>query len=397
MHFIFVLTLTVTTLFVCTQSVAGNTEPKSVAKPPSSTVAGQLNENPLLGLPPVPVPADNPQSPAKIALGEKLFHDQRFSIDGTVSCATCHSEKQAFTDGKQFSTGHHGLTGTRNAPTVVNAAFYKSQFWDGREPDLEGQSKQPFINPVEGGLANHEPILTVIRADPDYIKTFESVFGVAGERLTMDHVVKAIASFERSLVAGGSPFDRYYLNGENNAMTDAQVRGFNLFTGQGRCVSCHTIEQDHALFTDSQFHNIGIGINAIQQDIPRLATAFLEAKAKGGEVDQIVLTDKKSSELGRFAVTDRLAEMGAFKTPTLRNIELTAPYMHDGSLKTLKEVVIHYNNGGVTPAGAKVNDFLSGGIRPLNLIDGQIDDLVAFLKALTSPQYAKPAADAASK
>jgi len=384
MRLLSVLTLSITALFAQAQTTAA---PET--NPPAT--------NPLLGLPPVPIPADNPQTPAKIALGDKLFHDARFSIDGTVSCATCHSEKHAFTDGKQFSTGHHGLTGTRNAPTVVNAAFYTSQFWDGREPDLESQSKQPPVNPVEGGLANHEPILQIVRTDPDYKKAFTEVFGVTDAKLTMDHVGKAIASFERSIVSGNSPFDRYYFQGDKNALTVAQVRGFELFIGQGRCVSCHTIENDHALFTDSKFHNIGIGINAIQDDVPRLAGAFLEAKAKGGEVDRIVLTDKKSSELGRFAVTDKITAIGAFKTPTLRNIDLTAPYMHDGSLKTLKEVVIHYNNGGVTPADAKINDFLSGGIRPLNLTEAQIDDLVEFLKALTSPQYAQAVTAAAQQ
>ncbi|MGR9071829.1 MAG: cytochrome-c peroxidase, partial [Gammaproteobacteria bacterium] len=317
-----------------------------------------------------------------------LFHDKRFSADGTVSCANCHNEKLAFTDGMRFSIGHSGLTGTRNAPTVVNAAYYKSQFWDGREPDLEGQSKQPFINPVEGGLADHEPILDIIRSDPEYKEAFAAAFGLSGEGLSMDHVAKAIASFERTQISGNSPFDRYYFKGEKNAMSPAQVRGFNLFVGQGRCVSCHTIEQDHALFTDSRFHNIGIGINAVQDDVPFLASMFLKAKNQGGEVDVMVLTDKKSSELGRFAVTDQLTEIGAFKTPTLRNVGLTAPYMHDGSLKTLRDVVIHYNNGGVTPAGAKVNDFLSGGIRPLNLSGEQVNDLVAFLSALTSPRFA---------
>jgi len=377
MRLLSVLTLSITALLGQTAADAETNSPAT---------------NLLLGLPPVPIPADNPQTPAKISLGDKLFHDARFSIDGTVSCATCHSEKHAFTDGKQFSTGHHGLTGTRNAPTVINAAYYKSQFWDGREPDLEAQSKQPFVNPVEGGLASHEPILQIVRSDPDYKKAFADVFGVTDAKLTMDHVAKAIASFERSLVSGDSPFDRYYFLGDKRALNAAQVRGFELFIGQGRCVSCHTIENDHALFTDSKFHNIGIGINAVQDDVPRLAGAFLEAKAKGGEVDRIVLTDKKSSELGRFAVTDKITEIGGFKTPTLRNIDLTAPYMHDGSLKTLKEVVSHYNNGGVTPAGAKVNAYLSGGIRPLNLTEAQLDDLVEFLQALTSPQQAQAAA-----
>ncbi|MDP2903311.1 MAG: cytochrome c peroxidase [Methylovulum sp.] len=350
----------------------------------------------LLGLPPVPVPANNPQTPAKIALGDKLFHDKRFSIDGTISCASCHDAGKGFTDNLPVSVGHHGLTGTRNAPTIINAAFHKSQFWDGREPDLEGQSRQPFVNPVEAGLPNHQPILDIARKDPEYQAAFVEVFKVSGQQLTLDHVAKAIASFERSIVAGNSPFDRYYFKGDKTALTGQQQRGFQVFLAQGRCVSCHTIEQDHALFTDSRFHNIGIGINAIQQDVPRLAQAFLEAKAHGGDVDQMVLTDKKSSELGRFAVTDGFNDLGAFKTPTLRNIALTAPYMHDGSLKTLKEVVAHYNNGGVTPADVQVNAFLSGGIRPLNLTDAQIDDLTAFMEALTSGQYAtsKPATDA---
>jgi cytochrome c peroxidase len=348
----------------------------------------------------VPIPANNPQTPAKIELGDKLFHDKRFSVDGTVSCAKCHDERQAFTDNLAVSVGHNGLTGTRNAPTVLNAAFNKSQFWDGREPDLESQSKQPLINPVEHGLTNYEPILEIIRKDPDYPAAFQSVFGVSSEKITIDHIAKAIASFERTLVSGNSPFDRYYFKGQTDAMTDAQIRGFNLFVGQGRCVSCHTIEQDQALFTDGRFHNIGVGINQIQEDIPRLTKAFLEAKNKGGNVDVMVLSDKKSSELGRFAVPDELNQIGAFKTPTLRNVELTAPYMHDGSLKTLKDVMNHYNNGGVAKAGDRVNDFLSGGIRPLNLTDTQLEDLAAFMKALTSsklsPNDAGPTSDQAA-
>lgn len=377
----------ITCLLACAQSAD---------KPPLNSAEANSQAEPAaghnqLGLPPVPIPANNPQSPAKIALGDKLFHDARFSVDGTVSCAKCHNEKQAFTDGMQFSLGHHGLTGTRNAPTVINAAFYLSQFWDGREPDLESQSKQPLINPVEHGLSSHQPVLDIVRQDPDYSAAFKSVFGVGAMQVTMDHVAKAIASFERTLISANSPFDRYYFNNEAAAMTDAQIRGFKLFIGQGRCVSCHVIEQDQALFSDSRFHNIGIGINKIQEDVPRLAKAFLEAKNKGGDVDVMVLTDKKSSELGRFAVTDELSQIGAFKTPTLRNIDLTAPYMHDGSLKTLRDVIVHYNNGGVGKTGDKVNPYLSGGIRPLNLTDPEIDDLVAFMQALTSPQYAKQA------
>lgn len=361
----------------------------------SSTNPGKTNN--LLGLPAVPIPADNPQSQAKIELGDKLFHDKRFSVDGTVSCSKCHDDTKAFTDGLPVSAGNHGQTGTRNAPTVLNAAFNKLQFWDGREPDLERQSKQPLINPIEHGLSNYGSILEIIRTDPYYQTAFKSVFGVAVSKVTIDHVAKAIASFERTLVSGDSAFDRYYFKGQAEAMTEAQIRGFGLFVGQGRCVSCHVIEQDQALFTDGRFHNIGIGINPIQQEVPRLAQAFLEAKSKGINVDVAVLSDKKSSELGRFAVTDELSQIGAFKTPTLREIDLTAPYMHDGSLKTLKDVVNHYNNGGVTKTGYRVNDFLDGGIRPLNLNAAQVDDLVAFMKALTGSNRANPTSTQTAK
>lgn len=342
-----------------------------------------------LGLPPVPIPQDNPQTPEKIRLGEKLFLDKRFSSTGTVSCSTCHDPAKGFTDSPlKTSQGINKLTGTRNAPTVINAAYMAKQFWDGRSPDLEDQARHPLINPVEMGLKNHEPVLKIVRTDPAYVQAFKAVFGKSGEQVTMKEVTQAIASFERTVVSGDSPFDRWYFGGDKKAMTAQQVRGFNLFVGQGRCVSCHVIEQTQALFTDNRFHNIGVGINAIQKDVPRLAGEFLKAKAAGTDVDVAVLTDKKTSELGRFAVTDQFDEIGAFKTSTLRNIAATAPYMHDGSLKTLKDVVVHYNNGGVTKKGDKVNDFLSGGIRPLDLNDQQVADLVAFMEALTSPQYA---------
>jgi cytochrome c peroxidase len=346
-----------------------------------------------LGLPPVPIPADNPQTPAKIALGDKLFHDKRFSTTGEVSCATCHEKEKAFTDSPlSVSEGINKLTGTRNAPTVLNAVYMKTMFWDGRSPSLEDQSLHPFVNPVEMGLPDHEPILKVVREDPEYIGAFKAVFGKTGEAITMHEVTQAIASFERDQVLGDTPFDRWYFGGDAGAMTAAQKRGYALFINEGRCVSCHTIEQTQALFTDNRFHNIGVGINDVQEDVPGLAREFVRAELTNTEVDFTVLTNKKSSELGRFAVTHIFDGLGAFKTPTLRNVAVTAPYMHDGSLKTLRDVVVHYNNGGVTEKGDRVNDFLSGGIRPLNLDDQQIDDIVAFMEALTSPEYADLAA-----
>jgi cytochrome c peroxidase len=352
-----------------------------------------MAEDFMLGLPEVPIPADNPQTPEKIKLGDKLFNDKRFSSTGEVSCATCHDANKAFTDSPlKVSEGIRKLTGTRNAPTVVNSAYFSKLFLDGRVADLEEQSLNPLINPVEHGLKNHEPVLQIVRTDPEYIEAFKAVFGKSGEQVTMREVSLAIASFERTIVSGNSPFDRWYFGGDSKAMSPEAIRGFEVFVGQGRCVSCHVIEQTQAIFTDNRFHNIGVGINQIQEDVPQLAGAFLKAKAQGIDVDIAVLTDQKTSELGRFAVTDQFDDMGAFKTSTLRNIAVTAPFMHDGSLKTLKDVVVHYNNGGVTKEGERVNDFLSGGIRPLNLEDEQINDLVTFMEALTSPQFAQTAA-----
>jgi len=341
-----------------------------------------------LGLPQTPVPADNPQTAAKISLGDRLFHDKRFSIDGKVSCATCHEKEKGFTDHRRVSKGHNGLLGTRNAPTVINAAYMKTLFWDGREPDLEGQSKQPPINPVEGGLPDHEALLEVIRNDPSYVKEFRDVFGVDVGDISIEHYARAIASFERTIVAGDSPFDRYLYGGDKSAMSEAAIRGLEVYRGQGRCVSCHIIEQTQALFTDNRFHNIGVGFKNIRGRVGEIAAEFLQAKNSGADVDKTVLSDPSAAELGRFAVSEDLNQVGAFKTPTLRNIALTAPYMHDGSQKTLEDMVEFYNNGGRVNADDPFSPFLSGGIRPLNLTDQQKADLVEFLRALTSPQIA---------
>jgi cytochrome c peroxidase len=356
----------------------------------AGAVAGEVAEPaPPLGLPPVPIPEDNPLTPEKVALGDKLFDDKRFSSTGEVACATCHDPEKAFTDSPlQVSEGVNKLTGTRNAPTVLNAAYMVTQFWDGRSPSLEDQALHPPVNPVEGGLPDHEPILEIVRTDPEYVEAFKEVFGKTGDEITMVEVTKAIAAFERTKVAGNSPFDRYFYGGEKDALTDAQRRGFDLYVNKGRCVSCHVIEQTQATFTDGRFHNVGVGINDIQNDVPDLANEYIEAGITGDEVDVAVLTDKRSSELGRFAVTTGFDDVGAFKTPTLRNVAVTPPYMHDGSKKTLRDVMVHYNNGGVTNEGDHVNDFLSGGIRPLDLTEDEIDDLVHFMEALTSPEFA---------
>jgi cytochrome c peroxidase len=339
-------------------------------------------ESPL-GLPPVPVPSDNPQTPEKIALGKRLFEDKRFSADGTVSCATCHDPQKAFTDGLPTSEGIRKLKGTRNAPTVVNAAYYESQFWDGRRASLEEQAKDPLVNPIEHGLPSHAPLLETIRGDGSYPSQFRGVFGVTPQQITMDHVAKAIASFERTLVFGDSPFDRYLFGGDKTALSESAIRGLEIYRTKGRCQDCHTIGQTNATFTDNKFHNIGVGFKRLGSRATQIANAFRKAKQEGKDIDKAILGDQEISELGRFVVTLRPSDIGGFKTPTLRDIAVTAPYMHDGSLQTLEEVIEIYNKGGES------NPFLDSGIRPLSLTDQEKADLVALMKSMTSPQFAK--------
>ncbi len=335
-----------------------------------------------LGLPEVPVPSDNPQSELKVALGKRLYNDKRFSADGTVSCETCHSPDKAFTDHLRVSKGIKGQEGTRNAPTVINAAYYTTQFWDGRVPSLEEQSKGPFINPVEHGLKDFAPILATIRADRQYREMFMKVFDAAPADITIDHVAKAIAAFERTVISGDSPFDRYLYGKDRDAMSEAAIRGLEVFRVKGRCVDCHTIGQTSAIFTDNRFHNIGVGFSQISENLMDIVDAYRARQESEHEMDVTILTSRNISELGRFAITLDPSDIGRFKTPSLRNIAVTGPYMHDGSMDTLEEVVEFYNEGG------EDNPMLDGGIRPLRLTEQEKADLVEFMKALTSPEYA---------
>ena len=373
--------------------LAGAASAETTAQAP---FAAKIAASPPLGLPPVPVPAGNPMSAEKVSLGEKLFNDKRFSSTGKVSCSTCHDPAKAFTDTDgplAVSKGVHGLTGTRNAPTVINAAYFQTMFWDGRRPSLEAQSKDPMLNPVEMGLPSHQPVLDLVRSDPDYAARFKAVFGLAGDAITMKEVSNAIGAFERTVVAGNSPWDRFYFGGETDAISPAAKRGFEVFVKQGRCVSCHTISQTFALFTDNKFHNLGIGFSRITNKVNVVVGEFLHAARDDRAVDQALLTNDDISEIGRFAVTRQMQDIGQFKTPTLRNVAATAPYMHNGSLKTLAQVVDFYNTT-IPPdqnQNGEANPFQSGGIRPLNLSDAQKADLVAFLKTLTSPQFSAAA------
>jgi len=310
-----------------------------------------------LGLPPVPIPADNPPTAETIALGRRLFYDARLSKDNSVSCASCHNPSLAFTDGRAVARGVGGTLGVRNSPTLLNAAYSPLQFWDGRAPSLEAQSAFPIADPAEMNQP-HEVSVSKIAQDPAYAAEFARAFGAGS--VTLGKIQRSLASFERTLLSGNSPFDQYQYGGNKQALTPAAVHGLALFTDpqKGNCAVCHTIEAKYALFTDGKFHNTGSGVNG----------------------------DGTLTDLGRFGQTKLETEKGEFKTPTLRNVALTGPYMHDGSLKTLKDVVDFYAGGGNS------NPYLDKEIKALNLSAQDRADLVAFLEALTGemPSNAGP-------
>ncbi|MCI0664447.1 MAG: cytochrome-c peroxidase [Acidobacteria bacterium] len=322
------------------------------------------------------IPQDNQMSQAKVVLGEKLFFDKRMSIDRTVSCATCHDPATALADNNAVGVGINNLKGARNAPTVLNATFNELQFWDGRAPSLEEQAKLPIINPIEMGMKDHQAVVERIREVAEYRPMFKAAFG--SETVTIDNIAKAIAAFERTQLSGDSPFDRF-IAGDRNAISDAAKRGWDLYNGQARCISCHAWNPSQPFFSDFKFHNIGVA--AKDQNFTALARKARQLIAGGKNkiqvTDELALTEG-FSELGRYIVTGQPRDIGAFKTSMLRDIELTAPYMHNGSEKTLLDVMKFYNKGG------EINPNLDGGMRPLKLTDPQLDDMVEFMKTLTS-------------
>jgi cytochrome c peroxidase len=309
------------------------------------------------------IPQANPLTKGGFELGKQLYFDPRVSLDGTVSCATCHNPEKGWTDGPlRTSVGIDGQVGGRNAPTVVNTVYGKTMFWDGRAPSLEGQAQGPIQNPIEMGKQSYKEIVDRLRTISGYSEQFQKVFGTD---VTLDGMAKAIASFERvASLSGNSKYDQY-IKGEMSALSEGEKRGMVLFglrldrddefktdvvLKKAGCTSCHIGRN----FTDEQFHNLGVGWDG-----------------KSG----------KFADLGRWAIAPIGAkspsEIGAFKTPTVRDATLTGPYMHDGSLKTLEEVVEHYDKGGFA------NPHLDKDMKKLNLTDQEKKDVVAFMKALT--------------
>lgn len=311
-----------------------------------------------LGLPPVPIPDDNPPTAETVALGRKLFFDPVFSRDGKISCASCHDPKAGMSDPRPVSEGVAGKKGTRNAPSILNVAYASPLFWDGRAATLEKQAEMPVGNPLE---MNHSLIGVArkLMASPEYVRLFAKAWGEGP--VSYEMVAKSLASYERTLVSGNSPFDRYYYGGEKTAMNESAIRGLKLFLDPSlkaaNCVSCHRLDAEFSTFTEPRFHNTGVSMD--------LKTGAMK-------------------DLGRYDITGNERHKAAFRSLTLRNIALTAPYMHDGSMKTLEEVMDFYFDGG-RPNVFISNDMPAPGLPniPKEEQAQAKKDLVEFLKALT--------------
>lgn len=339
---------------------------------------------PPLGLPPVPVPADSPVTPARVELGRKLFFDRRLSHNGTMSCAMCHIPEQGFTNVELARpVGSEGRSLRRNSPTVLNVAYVERLFHDGRESSLETQVLGPLLERSEMANPSIGHVLARLRTLPDYAGWFERAFG-AGP--SVDRLGQALAAYQRTLLSANSPFDRWRYGGEAGALKPRAVRGFTLFTGKAGCAACHTLGERHALFSDGEFHDTGVGwYNATVRDRRRDAVPVEIAPGVTVAVDRAIVDsvgDPEPADLGRHEVTLDPADLWTFRTPSLRNVALTPPYMHDGSLPTLADVVRFYDRGGHRHPG------LDPRIRPLGLSDGEVEDLVAFLESLTGDNVA---------
>jgi len=326
------------------------------------------------------IPADNPQTPEKISLGRRLFLDRRLSVDGTVSCGTCHDPTLAFTDRRPTSFGVKGRVGQRNAPTVLNALYNKTQFWDGRVNTLEEQAALPIVNAVEMGHPNLDAAVAQIAAIEEYQQAFRVVFGRSPNG---PDLLRAIASYERTQLSFDSPFD-HFIAGEKNAIDDSAKRGWELFNNQARCNKCHALTEatrDVTNLIDNDFHNIGIGI--IRHNVVALARQAEQLIKTGdtADIDRAAIQTDMSA-LGRFLITKQEKDIASFRTPNIRNVLVTGPYFHDGSQETLWDVIDHYNKGD-----GLQNPYLDGDIQPLALTESDIDDLVAFMASLTSPNY----------
>jgi cytochrome c peroxidase len=352
-------------------------------------------QDPPLGLPPVPVPADAPVTEAKVAIGRRLFFDRRLSLNGTFSCAMCHIPEQGFASNElRTAVGIEGRTARRNSPSLYNAAYVTALFHDARETRLEHQVWEPMLAADEMGNPSIASVVEKVRRLPDYQGLFEDAFASGPD---METIGKALASYVRTLNCGDSPFDRWYYGGDQSALGSSAERGFAVFIGKGGCAACHHMGPEHALFTDGGLHNTGIGYLASMAREPpkrRIQVApGIALDVAGALLDKV--SEVPRGDLGRYEITLDPDDRWKYRTPSLRNLTLTAPYMHDGSIATLAGVVAFYDGGGID------NPLLDPKIRRLALSAQEQADLVAFLEALTgrcddlvADAFAAPVGDA---
>ena len=325
------------------------------------------------------IPPDNALTPERAALVRKLYFDKRLSADGTVSCATCHDVTRGFTDQLAVSEGIKDQHGRRNAPTTLNVVLLRTLFLDGRSPTLDHQAKMPIVNPIEMGMADGAAAVRAIQDDGEYQAAFREAYG---RRVNYEDIGRAIAAFERTLIFVDSPFRRF-LEGDQSAISSEAKQGWVLFNEKARCVTCHPMNTSDPLGTDNRFHNIGVSARHEDFDaLAKQAVRALQQDLSEQKLDELALSTDMS-ELGRFMVTRNRSDIGAFRTPLVLNVGITPPYMHDGSVNTLWDVMDHYNKGG------EPNLFLDGGMEPLALTEDEIDQLVAFLFALTDERFAR--------
>ena len=348
-----------------------------------------LVKNPPLGLPAVPEPADNPLSKEKIALGRKLFFDRRLSLNDTFSCAMCHVPDQGFSSNElATAVGIEGRSVRRNSPTIYNTGYAEILFHDGREFTLEQQIWGPLLAKNEMGNPSVGHVVKRVSELSDYNGLFEQAFD--GKLVSMETLGKAFASYQRALISADSAFDRWYYANDDTYMSKSAKRGFKLFTGEAACSSCHRIEESHAIFTDNLLHNTGVGYResmGIRADTERVQLApgvYVDVDTK--IIDKV--GHAPPSDVGQYEVTENPADRWKYKTPSLRNVELTAPYMHNGTLGSLMDVVEFYDQGGVE------NLLLDKRIRPLGLTDENKQDVVNFLKTLTGSNVGQLVSDA---
>jgi len=342
-----------------------------------------------LGLPPIPEPPENPLTEKKAELGRLLFFDRRLSHNNTFSCAMCHIPEQGFTSNElATSVGIEGRTVRRNAPTIYNVAYMDRLFHDGRESSLEQQIWGPLLAHNEMGNPSVGQVLEKIRSIPEYLNRFEQAFG--GRSPSMETVGMALASYERLLVSANSPFDRWYYGNNPGALNADEKAGFNLFTGSAGCSACHFVRPDWALFTDKAMHNTGIGYRRSMWK-PGAESRVQLAPGKHVMVHSDVFREAAEpvpNDLGLYEITGRPEDRWKYRTPGLRNVALTGPYMHDGSIVTLEDVVRFYDGGGVE------NPLRDPLVRPLGLSDREKSQLVAFLRSLTGDNVDSLVADA---